>query len=177
MQDWNLVISRAMLLRLATLVRRHECRIVLSTSWRVEPGAVAALAASFAAVGLGESVIIGSTPERRSRPRATEIEQWLTAQAQPCERWIAIDDIDLAKDAPSLMEGRFVHTAIGEGLSDARAAYADGLLSALGAGMRRIAPECRFPEDLPSVNWARHCNDHHKGEDGDAGDKDDDAGE
>ena len=59
MQDWNLVISRAMLLRLATLVRRHECRIVLSTSWRVEPGAVAALAASFAAVGLGESVIIG----------------------------------------------------------------------------------------------------------------------
>lgn len=129
----DLVLSRSRVRALCSLARAHRCQIVLSTSWRVEPVACQALRAAFADHGLAETVIIGSTPELRRSTRAREIQAWLDANGVPRQagRWIAIDDIDLARDEPELMSGHFVRTQIGAGLTEARVAEADALLQAL----------------------------------------------
>jgi len=137
-RQMDLVLSRSRARAFCSLARTHRCQIVMSTSWRVEPVACRALRAAFADHGLAETVIIGSTPELRRSTRAREIQAWLDANGVPRQagRWIAIDDIDLARDEPELMSGHFVRTHIGAGLTEARVAEADALLLALSRARR-----------------------------------------
>jgi len=67
-----------------------------------------------------------------------DLKAWLDANGIPRQagRWIAIDDIDLARDEPELMSGHFVRTHIGAGLTEARVAEADALLLALSRARR-----------------------------------------
>ena len=135
MRDWGFVLSRSRLEALAALVKSHDARIVLSTAWRTDHGARRVLAAALTELcGLPGTVFEWpATPELRDQPRAREIVAWL-AKHDPARtrRWIAIDDINLARDDPAAMAGRFVHTSIEAGLSDSRAAFADALLRRQG---------------------------------------------
>lgn len=147
MRDSGFVLSRQRLERLATLIQRHAARIVLSTAWRFEHGARRALAAALTELaGLPATIFVGVTPELRERPRAAEVAAWLK-QHDPAgrRRWIAIDDIDLARDAPEAMAGHFVHTSIEAGLTEARAVFADGLLRKSSEAQARVVQAAAPP--------------------------------
>ena len=130
MREWGFVLSRTRLEALAGLVRGHDARVVLSTAWRTDHGARRALAAALTQLcGVPASVFVSVTPELRRQTRAAEIAQWLaTHDSARRRRWIAIDDLDLAREDPEAMADHFVHTSAASGLTDAAAAFADELL-------------------------------------------------
>ena len=66
MRDSYLVLSASRLSRFAELVKAHDCRIVLSTSWRLMALARTVLLAAFAEHGI-EARVLGDTPDRRGQ--------------------------------------------------------------------------------------------------------------
>ena len=144
MREGYLVLSRVRLNRFAELVHAHNLGIVLSTSWRLDATARAALLAAFAAVGIDCAArVLGDCPDLSQTSdglypagvRGDEMASWLERHGWP--PWIAIDDMPLAtpeaeahRQRPTpLMEGHFVCTEADIGLSDEMAGVAGALLA------------------------------------------------
>ena len=140
MRDSYLVLSATRLSRFAELVKAHDCRIVLSTSWRLMALARTVLLAAFAEHGI-EARVLGDTPDlsqtsEGSYPagvRVDEIGAWLAQNGDP--PWIAIDDgpmgTTLAQEhlEEPLMDGHFVNTECDEGLTEEMSKAAGALLA------------------------------------------------
>lgn len=142
MRDNYLVLSRLRLDRFARMVTAHDLDIVLSTSWRLDATARAALLAAFSAVGIGARVL-GDTPDLSQSSeglypggvRGDEIRAWLEQLVGRRPAWVAIDDMPMAtaeaeahRPTP-LMPGHLVCTDGGVGLSEADAERAGALLA------------------------------------------------
>jgi len=126
-------LSRSRLLRLARLVHRFDCELVISSTWRQTVDARAALLEGLAWAGIGCQRVVGSTPEHSIRMRAAwtrarEIGAWLDAESHASiasrhpRMFIAIDDLPLEAHAPDLLSGHAVLTGMGAGF-DATAAH------------------------------------------------------
>ena len=63
MRENYLVLSAERLSRFAAFVARHDCRIVLCTSWRLDVLPKAALLTAFAAHGIQRDRVLGDTPD------------------------------------------------------------------------------------------------------------------
>ena len=120
MMQNGLVLSRSRLAALASIVADYDCRIVVSSTWRVQQMSKLALVAALAEVGVAPERVVGSTKELHSKPRAFEIKEWLTSH-EHTGPWVAIDDIDLGSQDPVLMRDHFVRTSMSAGLVEDRA--------------------------------------------------------
>jgi len=137
MRSKGLSLSRARLATLGSLVHALDCRIVISSSWRVDPGAKRVLLAAFDHAGGGiRERVVGCTPELAGGSRADEVLEWLAEERRREGRhrrhepaWVAIDDMDLGGQRPDIfLPSHFVLTKIGYGLTTERAAEAERLL-------------------------------------------------
>lgn len=100
MRENYLVLSHVMLHRLALVVAAHNCRIVLSSSWRLNAIPRAALLAGLQAVGIDVSAQVHptDTPDLIGMSdgvypagvRVDELQEWLKRHHNP--PWIALDD-------------------------------------------------------------------------------------
>jgi hypothetical protein len=119
--------------RLKRICEEGEADIVLSSSWRVNDFGIKHINRKLEKHGIGR--IIGVTPQLSQQCRSAEIMDWV--QKHPSvERYVAIDDIDLAADetakiGPSNrpLARHFVRTNSKSGLSDANAEQAIRILN------------------------------------------------
>ena len=95
---------------------RTGCKIVLSTSWRLQEEARTHLAAKLAQYGCPP--FVSRTPSIAQFQRPREILAWV-AKHQP-KRWVAVDDWPLHED--TRMHGKFVQTRNRYGLETETAA-------------------------------------------------------
>jgi hypothetical protein len=84
-RDFPYFVDRRLLIRFKNLVRRTRAKVVLSSSWRVDP--VGLYAARFYGIP-----IFGVCPDMPSKPRSTEIRSWLSQRR--VSRFVVIDDED-----------------------------------------------------------------------------------
>jgi hypothetical protein len=139
-----LVLSRQRVLRFAVLVEQSCAMVVLSSSWRLDPVPRAALLAAFEEVGIASRVhptdtsdLVGvSDGVYPAGVRADEIQEWLERHGN-IDRWIALDDMPMAAQAPELLTGHFVCTEASEGLTEADAFEARSLLES--GGLMRVS--------------------------------------
>eukprot|EP01083_Nonionella_stella_P141132 434253_1 len=125
-------VSEAMIKRLAAIVETTNCKICLSTSWRMIPSAKQALFLILKQIGgidMMDEVHLGDTPRIYDKPRALEIAQFLNALKCNVTAWCALDDGPLhrpphekrqhiLKQCQSVMENHFVQTDASIGLTD-----------------------------------------------------------
>jgi hypothetical protein len=99
-------IDRKLFCRLATVVKRADIKVVLSTSWRYSKELVADIVSAFSEFGLND-VVVGQTPMSREAdvPRADEIKAWLSGNK--VTKFAIIDD-DI--DASFGLEANFFRT-------------------------------------------------------------------
>ena len=100
-------LSASRVRALAALVTKLDCRLVLSSTWRLTPPLRSSLERRLAAAGVDRSRLLGATPERSCRrytddamaaTRAEEIRGWLAShQDTDGVAWLAIDDLSLAE--------------------------------------------------------------------------------
>eukprot|EP00929_Paragymnodinium_shiwhaense_P010900 TRINITY_DN11596_c0_g1_i1.p1 TRINITY_DN11596_c0_g1~~TRINITY_DN11596_c0_g1_i1.p1 ORF type:complete len:231 (-),score=32.36 TRINITY_DN11596_c0_g1_i1:318-1010(-) len=110
---------------LAKVVKATGATIVLSSSWRVVPGGVAAVNEALQRFEM--PAIHACTPVGESR--VAEIWTWLRANRNNVSAYVAIDDSDLSVQAgkhgftePSVIHKHFVRTPSGTGLTHAHIA-------------------------------------------------------
>merc|ERR1712216_459944 len=116
---------------LARIIRTTGADIVLSSSWRTSEGAIAEVNKALSTHGL--KAVIGCTPIL-AVAREQEVCRWLDEHHGEVARWIAIDDIDLARnhvicECSKRMQGHFVHTNPNTGLTEADAGKAIALIA------------------------------------------------
>ena len=118
--------------RLAAIVEATGAAIILSSSWRARPDAVAVIERRFRAFGppLSEKVPLPTTDIHYHGVRQWEIARYL--EKRPARRWVALDDLPLdAVSAPPAFvplvpPNRFVRCDDRTGLTPAGAARASG---------------------------------------------------
>eukprot|EP01083_Nonionella_stella_P141131 434251_1 len=120
-----------MVKKLGVIVETTNCKICLSTSWRMIPSAKQALFLILKQIG-GidmDEVHFGDTPRIYDKPRALEIAQFLNALKCNVTAWCALDDGPLhapthekrqhiLKQCQTVMENHFVQTDASIGLTD-----------------------------------------------------------
>lgn len=115
---------------LERIVRSTGAAIVLSSTWRTEPGKVAVINSVLMQKRLAP---VADSTEDLSGPREAEICEWLDRHPA-VRRWIAIDDMDLGAPGTSAhtlrMRGHFVRTNSDTGLTPQDADLAIRLLLA-----------------------------------------------
>jgi hypothetical protein len=105
---------------LRRLYSKHNCKIVVSSSWRHELS-IDELKKIFSDNGIDTDLVIGTTPsyarqiDQGNYCRGHEIAEWLMANAGSFDSYIILDD-----DAVMLpeQENRLVRTAMDEGFAD-----------------------------------------------------------
>ena len=102
------------------LIDNTQCKIILSSTWRLADHKRHQLEHLFLQYGLS---VNGSTPDLEKvakGDRVDEILLWLEMRAAKSEHvhaWIAIDDMDLLRMNPRLSSQNFVHTSDNVGLN------------------------------------------------------------
>jgi hypothetical protein len=114
-QGWPHALDIELLRRLKSVLTQSGAAIVLSSAWRDNDLGKDLLARGFAAVGISCDVVVGATP-LQGTTRIDEIKAWLASRAPECERWVAVDDMDLLADAPEL-SAHVVRTSTDAGLT------------------------------------------------------------
>ena len=110
--DWR-VIDDACVERIRSVCTATGARIVLSSTWRVDPEAVEIIRGCF-----GE-LLVDVTPQSSYHARHKEIREWLDLHPE-VTRFVVIDD-----DADAEVVGHpFVRTSFIEGLTESLAAVA-----------------------------------------------------
>ena len=115
MGGWPHALDVELLRRLKSVLTQSGASIVLSSAWRDNDLGKRFLARGFAAVGIPCAVVVGATP-LQGASRIDEIKTWLADHAPLCERWVAVDDMDLLVDAPEL-GAHVVRTSTNAGLT------------------------------------------------------------
>merc|ERR1711924_245022 len=135
-----------LLFRLSTLLQRSSAHIVVSSSWRLDPGALDALVKGCRMVDIPPTLFVGATPEvtRHARMsfdtinnlslaerRVEEIHRWLDKNQSrlAVQRWAALDVAALANACPEASE-HMVRTACSVGLQDRDVELAISILTA-----------------------------------------------
>mmetsp|Transcript_51862 Transcript_51862/g.150934 ORF Transcript_51862/g.150934 Transcript_51862/m.150934 type:complete len:398 (+) Transcript_51862:67-1260(+) len=143
---------------LARIVKAAKAVLVLSSTWRTEPGKVAILDAILQRWQVG--AVVDKTKDLGDEPREVEICEWLDRHPE-VGRWIAIDDMDLqasSTTAAARMHGHFVRTDAHTGLVAKDADSAIQLLLAQSAGPTPVSSPCCGREALspqPGVSARR----------------------
>jgi len=120
-------VDDSLLQLLKTIIDETRCRIVLSTTWRLNESARATLLHFMKAradINV-EDIIIGDTPSLKGKLRAFEIESFLESEWF-CARyavtaWVAIDDLPLHTHYPQFMKDHFIRTNYRTGITPADA--------------------------------------------------------
>eukprot|EP01084_Bolivina_argentea_P312652 541307_1 len=113
----------SLLLLLKQIIDQTNCKIVLSTTWRLHQSTRATLLLFMAqAAGINvEDIIIGDTPSIEDKRRAFEIESFLKSKSFHSEyivkHWCAIDDMNLNRQNPAFMKNHFVRTNYRTGMT------------------------------------------------------------
>lgn len=105
---------------LARLLQVTGAEIVLSSTWRVSPQAIAQVDEALQKYGVGP--IADCTPLRAKKTREGDIGAWLDSHEGEVARWVALDDIDItANSSPEAQRclGHFVQTKGTVGLTEA----------------------------------------------------------
>ena len=105
-------IERCLLQNLQRLLQTTGARIVLSTTWRLEPDMRAFLMIALASVGIAASAVLGDTPDLKAAGRGAEVARWVE-QHRPVE-FAIVDDDDrhAASFAEHSLSARFVQTVM-----------------------------------------------------------------
>ena len=138
------------LARLGQIAAATECRIVLSSSWRLDPVDNELICKQLQGAGLATP--IGSTPDLASgssgggSDRVNEILSWLSQRALEDAVWLAIDDLDLHGWYPHRIDREhFELTYDNLGLSEAN------VESAIAKLRRQLANVASPPAAAPSA--------------------------
>jgi len=128
-------VDDSLLFLLKTIIDETGCKIVLSTTWRLNQSARATLLHFMKAradINV-EDIIIGDTPSLKGKKRAFEIESFL--QSDEFQRhyvattWCAVDDLPLAQQHPTFMEEHFIRTNYRTGITPKDAVRAVAILN------------------------------------------------
>jgi hypothetical protein len=114
-KGWPCALDLGLMRQLKIVLTQSGASIVLSSTWRDNDLGKRLLARGFAAAGIPCDAIVGATP-LQDAPRIDEIKTWLANHAPECERWIAVDDLDLLSNAPDL-SAHIVRTSFDSGLT------------------------------------------------------------
>eukprot|EP01083_Nonionella_stella_P006695 19400_1 len=116
-------VDDSLLFLLKTIIDETHCKIVLSTTWRLNQSARALLLHFMKAradINV-EDIIIGDTPSIKHKNRAIEIQSFLESfefQSQYyATSWCAIDDLNLMHYYPKYMNNHFVRTNYRTGIT------------------------------------------------------------
>jgi len=116
-------VDDSLLFLLKTIIDQTNCKIVLSTTWRLNQSARAALLHFMKAradINV-EDIIIGDTPSLKGEKRAFEIETFLHSEDVQSQyfvtKWCAIDDMALNRQEPIFMRNHFVQTNYRTGIT------------------------------------------------------------
>lgn len=118
-EDANHLPAPDILQNLKFLVDSTQCKIILSSTWRLSDYKRHQLDHVFLQYGLA---INGATPDLEKTckgDRVDEILLWLemhAAKSEPVQAWVAVDDMDLLRQNPRLEVENFVHTSDERGL-------------------------------------------------------------
>ncbi len=116
-------VDDALLFLLKTIIDETHCKIVLSTTWRLNQTARRLLLHFMKANGNinVDDIIIGDTPNMRHTNRAIEIETFLQSKQfrslYSVTQWCALDDLNLYRYYPILMKHHFVRTNYKTGMT------------------------------------------------------------
>lgn len=120
-------VDDSLLFLLKTIIDSTQCKIVLSTTWRLNQSARATLLHFMKAradINV-EDIIIGDTPSLKGKKRAFEIESFLNSEEfqshYVCTKWCAIDDLALNQQYPIFMRNHFVRTNFRTGITSSDA--------------------------------------------------------
>jgi len=120
-------VDDSLLYLLKTILDETRCKIVLSTTWRLNQatrGILLHFLKARADINV-EDVIIGDTPSLKGKKRAFEIETFLASEQfrahYVCTHWCAIDDLALHAQYPSFMNHHFVRTNFRTGVTSSDA--------------------------------------------------------
>ena len=165
-----------LLKRLKSLVDETDCRIVLSTTWRMVEENERVLIDALIDQGMNPNRVVGRTPvlglsdlhwsgdhsSLAETRRASEIVRYLdTSPAVEAGRWAVVDDLDVLRvDDPAIrrrLEGHCVRTAVEAGLTQACCDALCALLKPLpppppAEPSTPPADACRGPPTSPTFN-------------------------
>eukprot|EP01083_Nonionella_stella_P010688 30416_1 len=120
-------VDDSLLYLLKSIINETNCKIVLSTTWRLNQSARAMLLHFMKAradINV-EDIIIGDTPSIKDKKRAFEIESFLDSEAFQSHyivtTWCAVDDLALHRHDPTFMKNHFVRTNYRTGMTCADA--------------------------------------------------------
>lgn len=155
-------IERSCLDCLARVVHAARAKIVLSSTWRMEPQMREFLVRSLAAAGLPDAVI-GDTCDLGDTGRGFEILAWLQEHAAEVASFVILEDSDThianiveALSANAMDPGsRYVQPTIASGLTSPLADRAILILEALCPGAAPSAAPSQQPRFSPCVGKRR----------------------
>lgn len=91
--------------QLYRIIKETNCRIVLSSMWRLQ-GLESAESAMRERLNYKGPKIYGVTPDLKGAPRGNEIAAWIASNLEPMTCWAVVDDIDEMQ----YVQRRFVQT-------------------------------------------------------------------
>jgi len=128
-------VDDSLLFLLKTIIDETGCKIVLSTTWRLNQSARATLLhfmKSRADINV-EDIIIGDTPSIKGKKRAFEIESFLESDEfqrhYVATKWCAVDDLPLFRQHPEFMKDHFIRTNYRTGITAKDALRAVAILN------------------------------------------------
>jgi len=128
-------VDDSLLFLLKTIIDETGCKIVLSTTWRLNQSARATLLHFMKAradINV-EDIIIGDTPSLKGKKRAFEIESFLKSddfqRHYVATKWCAVDDLPLQQQYPQFMENHFIRTNYRTGITAQDAVRAVSILN------------------------------------------------
>jgi len=120
-------VDDSLLALLKTIIEETGCKVVLSTTWRLNQSARATLLHFMKAradINV-EDIIIGDTPSLKGKQRAFEIESFLHSEwfvsRYAVTAWVAVDDLPLNTHHPAFMKDHFIRTNYRTGITPADA--------------------------------------------------------
>jgi len=131
---------------LGEILKRTQSKIVLSSSWRINPTSRNAVETVLRTHGL--PTFISRTPNFGTFQRAREILAWVN-QYTP-KTWVAIDDWDLHLEGLEKLRGHFVRTNARTGLTTRDCESVVALFQQQAALKASISPA--NPEDCDAAN-------------------------
>eukprot|EP00300_Choanocystis_sp_HF-7_P026324 c29324_g1_i1.p1 GENE.c29324_g1_i1~~c29324_g1_i1.p1 ORF type:complete len:167 (-),score=27.86 c29324_g1_i1:71-571(-) len=121
-------IERSCLAALAAVLQEFDdCRVVVSSTWRLDPPSKSFLTRAFSEFGLA-SYLVGDTPNLPGFGRGTEILRWLETHAINSQNFVVIDDEHTNDFIRVGIGQRVVQTSIETGFTEVNAVQAIGLL-------------------------------------------------
>ena len=119
-EDVNHLPPPEFLQNLKFLVDSTQCKIILSSTWRLSEYKRSQLDHVFLQYGLA---INGATPDLEKTAKGDRVDEiflWLemhAAKSEHVQAWVAVDDMDLMRQNPRLKEENFVHTSDEKGFN------------------------------------------------------------